>query len=40
MDKVKNIGVLGAGSCGTAMIKMRTENSSNILWYVRDNVQA
>ena len=40
MDKVKNIGVLGSGSWGTAMIKMLTENSSNILWYVRDNVQA
>ena len=40
MEKVRKIGVLGSGSWGTAMIKMLTENSNNILWYVRDNIQA
>ena len=40
MEKVRKIGILGSGSWGTAMIKMLTENSNNILWYVRDNIQA
>ena len=40
MGELKNIGVLGSGSWGTAMIKMLTENSNNILWHVRDNNQA
>ena len=40
MEKARKIGVLGSGSWGTAMIKMLTENSNNILWYVRDNIQA
>jgi len=38
--EVKNIGVLGSGSWGTAMIKMLTENSENILWHVRNDNQA
>ena len=40
MMEVKNIGVLGSGSWGTAMIKMLTENSENILWHVRNDNQA
>ena len=40
MVEVKNIGVLGSGSWGTAMIKMLTENSDNILWHVRNDNQA
>ena len=40
MVKVKNIGVLGSGSWGTAMIKMLTENSENILWHVRNDNKA
>ena len=40
MVEVKNIGVLGSGSWGTAMIKMLTENSENILWHVRNDNQA
>ena len=37
---MKKIGVLGSGSWGTAMVKMLTENSKNVLWYVRDKIQA
>ena len=40
MVEVKKIGVLGSGSWGTAMIKMLTENSENILWHVRNDNQA
>ena len=40
MMEIKNIGVLGSGSWGTAMIKMLTENSENILWHVRNDNQA
>ena len=40
MVEIKNIGVLGSGSWGTAMIKMLTENSENILWHVRNDNQA
>ena len=40
MENEKMIGVLGGGSWGTAMIKMLTENSDKILWYIRDHSQA
>lgn len=40
MENEKMIGVLGGGSWGTAMIKMLTENSDKILWYIRDDSQA
>ena len=35
----KNIGVLGAGSWGTALVKMLSENCDKIFWYSRNNIQ-
>lgn len=35
----KNIGVLGAGSWGTALVKMLSENSDKIFWYSRNDIQ-
>ena len=35
----KNIGVLGAGSWGTALVKMLSENCDKILWYSRNDIQ-
>ena len=35
----KNIGVLGAGSWGTALVKMLSENCDKIFWYSRNNLQ-
>ena len=35
----KNIGVLGAGSWGTALVKMLSENCNKIFWYSRNNIQ-
>lgn len=35
----KNIGVLGAGSWGTALVKMLSENCDKIFWYSRNDIQ-
>ena len=35
----KNIGVLGAGSWGTALVKMLSENCDKIFWYSRNEIQ-
>ena len=35
----KNIGVLGAGSWGTALIKMLSENCDKIFWHSRNDIQ-
>ena len=35
----KNIGVLGAGSWGTALVKMLSENSDKIFWYSRNDIK-
>ena len=35
----KNIGVLGAGSWGTALVKMLSENCDKIFWYSRNYIQ-
>ena len=35
----KNIGVLGAGSWGTALVKMLSENCDKIFWYCRNDIQ-
>ena len=35
----RNIGVLGAGSWGTALVKMLSENCDKIFWYSRNNIQ-
>ena len=35
----KNIGVLGAGSWGTALVKMLSENCYKIFWYSRNDIQ-
>ena len=35
----KNIGVLGAGSWGTALVKMLSENCNKIFWYSRNDIQ-
>ena len=35
----KNIGVLGAGSWGTALVKMLSENCDKIFWFSRNNIQ-
>ena len=35
----KNIGVLGAGSWGTALVKMLSENCNKIFWFSRNNIQ-
>ena len=35
----KNIGVLGAGSWGTALVKMLSENCDKIFWYSRNHIQ-
>ena len=35
----KNIGVLGAGSWGTDLVKMISENCDKIFWYSRNDIQ-
>ncbi len=35
----KNIGVLGAGSWGTALVKMLSENCDKIFWFSRNDIQ-
>ena len=35
----KSIGVLGAGSWGTALVKMLSENCDKIFWYSRNEIQ-
>ena len=35
--KNKSFGVIGAGSWGTALVKMFSENLDSINWYVRTN---
>lgn len=35
----KNVGVLGAGSWGTALVKMLSENCDKIFWYSRNDIQ-
>ena len=35
----KNIGVLGAGSWGTALVKMLSENCDKIFWHSRNDIQ-
>ena len=35
----RNIGVLGAGSWGTALVKMLSENCDKIFWFSRDDIQ-
>ena len=35
----KNIGVLGAGRWGTALVKMLSENCDKIFWYSRNDIQ-
>ena len=35
----RNIGVLGAGSWGTALVKMLSENCDKIFWYSRNDIQ-
>ena len=40
MRSEKKVGILGSGSWGTALIKMISENSNELLWYVRDEDQA
>ena len=35
----KNIGVLGAGSWGTALVKMLPENCDKIFWFSRNDIQ-
>ena len=35
----KSIGVLGAGSWGTALVKMLSENCDKIFWYSRNDIQ-
>ena len=39
MNFNKNIGVLGAGSWGTALVKMLSENCDKIFWYSRNDIQ-
>ena len=40
MSYENNIAVLGAGSWGTAIIKMLCENVNEVLWYVRNSDHA
>ena len=40
MNYENNIAVLGAGSWGTAIIKMLCENVNEVLWYVRNSDHA
>ena len=35
----RNIGVLGAGSWGTALVKMLSENCDKIFWFSRNDIQ-